>query len=102
LASELSTGLAESIGVAAALVESDAVGRAPSDGATVGVAAVLAPAESFVSSGPPVAGATLPDGAAVGVAAAVEVTGGLADGLAVGLAAPCPPAFPPPFPPPFP
>jgi hypothetical protein len=79
--------------VAAALVESDALGRAPSEGGTVGVAAVLAPAESFVWAGPTVSGARLLDGA-VGVALGVDEAGGLDDGLTVGVAEPFPPSFP--------
>jgi hypothetical protein len=67
--------------MATALVGSDAVGRAPSDGARVGVTVGLA--ESFVSSGLTVAGARLPD--AVGLGVGVEVAGGLDDGLVDGL-----------------
>jgi hypothetical protein len=68
---------ADSDGVVASPVGSDAVGRVVSDplGGPVGVAAALAPGDAFVSSGPAgpagpavpaVVGARVPDGVAVG------------------------------------
>ena len=83
----------DSEGVTAALVESDAVGTVASDGATVGVADVLAPAESFVSPGLAASDARL-DGVAVGATVGFDVAGGFEDGLTVGVAEPCPPPLP--------
>ena len=55
--------------MAAALVEADAVGRVSSEGGNVGVAAVLAPAESFGWAGTGRVGSQAADGdAGVGVA----------------------------------
>jgi hypothetical protein len=62
---------ADSDGVVASPVGSDAVGRVLSDalGGPVGVAAALPPGDAFASSGPAVpavVGARVPDGVAVG------------------------------------